>query len=329
MLDQALRVFDLKPDIDLEVMTANQPLPFLTGTLITRIGDIITRTLPEWVIVQGDTTTTLAAGIAAYLCRCKLAHVEAGLRSHNKYSPFPEELNRRLCSSIADLHFAPTPMARQNLLREGIEECAIKVTGNTGIDALLWAVEKINQGEGPNATFDCPAHKRIVLVTVHRRESFGSPLDAICGAISDLAEFYDATLHFVVPVHRNPRVKGTIEKALSRLKNVALLQPLEYLPLVRLMIASHLILTDSGGIQEEAPTLGKPVLVLRDVTERPEGISAGGAKLIGTDRHSIVEETKYVLDNEDVYRRMGMSRNPYGDGTASAQILRELLRWRE
>jgi UDP-N-acetylglucosamine 2-epimerase (non-hydrolysing) len=327
MLDQVMSVFDITPDIDLNLMTHDQSLGALASEAIRRLDDLIRAEQPDWVVVQGDTTTTFATSVATYFNRTKLAHIEAGLRTYDKYSPFPEELNRRLCSSIADLHFAPTERAAENLRRENISSSAIHITGNTVVDAVNWAVRQ------PHGSTFCDrllselrtSQCRLILVTLHRRESFGPKLENICLALKDLAEQCAGSAHILLPVHLNPNVSKPVRRILSDVSSVTLATPLDYLPLIHLLKASYLVLTDSGGIQEEAPSFGKPVLVLRDVTERPEGVLAGVAKLVGADRHRIVSEAIELLQNPVAYKSMAMAQNPYGDGHASERILQAIL----
>jgi UDP-N-acetylglucosamine 2-epimerase (non-hydrolysing) len=323
MLDQVLSLFAITPDYDLNLMTADQTLAQLTASALTQLDQVLAREKPDWVLVQGDTTTALTGALAAFYQRVKVAHVEAGLRTGDKSQPFPEEINRVLADAICDLHFAPTAAARDHLLREGIRDQSIVVTGNTVIDALLdIAARDYDWQIGELASV--PHDKRLVLVTAHRRENFGQPLENICAALRELAaRFPDA--QFVYPVHLNPNVQRVVHQTLGNLRNVTLLPPLEYLPLVQLLRQATLVLTDSGGLQEEAPSLGKPVLVLREVTERPEGIAAGTVKLVGTDTATIVRETAHLLTDQTEYERMARASNPYGDGQASQRILASLL----
>jgi UDP-N-acetylglucosamine 2-epimerase (non-hydrolysing) len=331
MLDQVLDLFGIKPDYDLNLMTDNQTLADLTSKIISKITEIIILESPDLVLVQGDTTTTFVSSLAAFYQRIRIAHIEAGLRTNNKYSPFPEEINRRLTSHIADIHFAPTEEARNNLVKEGIFKKSIFVTGNTVIDALKWVVSKQKKESEKwqdffilnyNITFsNCT---KTVLVTGHRRESFGQGFKNICSALSILAED-KPTIQIVYPVHLNPNVQKPVYSILGNIKNIHLISPLDYEPFVFLMNKSHLILTDSGGIQEEAPSLGKPVLVMRDITERPEGIEAGTAKMVGTDSKTIVSETEKLLYDKVEYEKMAKSINPYGDGNA-AKIIVNIIR---
>ncbi|MFZ4984952.1 MAG: non-hydrolyzing UDP-N-acetylglucosamine 2-epimerase [Blastocatellia bacterium] len=324
MLDQVLGLFDIVPDYDLDLMRPNQSLAALTGLALERLDKVIGEVKPDWVLTQGDTTTAMVASLAAFYHRVKVGHVEAGLRTWDKYQPFPEEVNRRIADTVADLHFAPTDQSRDNLLREGIPSASIIVTGNTVIDALLdVAARPYDWNSGPLAAV--PRGKRIVLVTAHRRENFGAPLRAICAALRDVASF-SPDLQIVYPVHLNPNVREVVHLELGSLPNVSLLPPLDYLPLVHLMKAAELILTDSGGIQEEAPGLGKPVLVLREVTERPEGVAAGTVRLVGTGRQQIRDETWRLLNDPAAYRNMANAVNPYGDGEASRRIIESIVK---
>jgi UDP-N-acetylglucosamine 2-epimerase (non-hydrolysing) len=324
MLDQVLRVFDIRPNHDLDVMQPNQTLAEVTAHILNRIDPVLATERPDWVLVQGDTTTVMTAALGAFYRRIKVGHVEAGLRTGNLAQPFPEEANRRIASVVTRLHFAPTETARQNLLREGVSDAAIRVTGNTVIDALLTAASmSFDWASGP--LHNVPCDRRILLVTAHRRENFGPPMERICLALRDLAEAYRGDTHIVFPVHRNPNARESVQRVLAGLDNVTLTEPLDYLPLVHLMKRATLVLTDSGGIQEEAPSLGKPVLVLRETTERPEGVAAGVARVVGTDRDEIVRQTRRLLDNQGDYDAMARATNPYGDGRASERIVEALL----
>lgn len=323
MLDQVLALFAIQPDYDLAIMQPNQSLAALTARALTSLDDVLRLEKPDWILVQGDTTTVMTAALAAFYHQVKVGHVEAGLRSFDKYQPFPEEINRRIASSISDLHFAPTALSKQNLLREGVPETNILVTGNTVIDALLQVAPKpYDWDSSPLAVI--PRDKRLILVTAHRRENFGAPLVNICAALRTIAERY-GDVHLVYPVHLNPRVQTVVYESLGNIANITLLPPLEYLPLVQLLKHSYLVVTDSGGIQEEAPGLGKPVLVLREVTERPEGVAAGTVKLVGTDKNNITREIELLLTDKAEYDRMARAVNPYGDGRASARIVTKLL----
>ncbi len=319
MLDQVLRLFDIRPDHDLNLMRENQTLAQITAAVFTGLDPVVRQEAPDWILVQGDTTTVLAAGLVGFYHHVRIGHVEAGLRSGDKYQPFPEEINRRVAGVVADHHFAPTEQAKQNLLREGVPEAAIHVTGNTVIDALHFVAEKpFDITQSPLAVL--PPQKRWVLVTAHRRENFGRPLERICEALRELAQRYAGKVQLIYPVHMNPNVENPVRKMLGRIENITLLPPLEYLPMVHLLKRCELVLTDSGGLQEEAPGLGKPVLVFREVTERPEGIRAGTVRLVGSDTARIVEETSKLLDDRKEYDRMSKAVQPYGDGRAAPRI---------
>lgn len=322
MLDQALDIFDIRPDYDLNLMRPNQTLAQVTAGVLTGLDEVIRQENPDWLLVQGDTTTVMAASLTAYYHRVQVGHVEAGLRTADKYQPFPEEGNRRIADVLADLHFAPTQSNRRNLLREGVSEKSIIVTGNTVIDALLNIAHQVeHQSAGPWGDL---GERRVILVTAHRRENFGQPLAEICAALAQIAHDYAGDVQIVYPVHPNPNVLGPVHATLGDTPGVTLIEALDYRHLVTLMNRAHLVLTDSGGLQEEAPGLGKPVLVLREVTERPEGITAGTVKIVGTDRKRIVEETATLLDDPAAYERMARAVNPYGDGRASARIVAAL-----
>jgi UDP-N-acetylglucosamine 2-epimerase (non-hydrolysing) len=322
MLDQVLDVFAITADHDLEIMTPGQSPAGVAARVLDRLPPLLREIRPDVLLVQGDTMTTFASSFAAYLERIPSCHVEAGLRTGNRYHPFPEEMNRVLTTRLADLHFAPTATARDRLLDEGIPSETVILTGNTVIDALLATVKPDYQFQTPALAALDPA-KRVVLVTTHRRESFGSPLRATCAAIADLvAKFPD--IEVVIPVHPNPQVKGPVEAMLCDTPRVRLIPPVDYVEFVHLMARAHLILTDSGGVQEEAPSLGKPVLVLRDTTERPEGVEAGTAVVVGTDRDRIVETAARLLSSRADYQRMASAVSPYGDGRASERIVASL-----
>jgi UDP-N-acetylglucosamine 2-epimerase (non-hydrolysing) len=321
MLDQVVAHFGIRIAHDLDIMTPGQSLARVTARAVEGVHAFLDRTGPDWVLVQGDTTTTFAAALAAFYARVSVGHVEAGLRTGDPHSPYPEEMNRRLTGALATLHFAPTPAGRDNLLRENVRREDILVTGNTAIDALQMVLSQPRPAALPRLF---PADRRGILVTAHRRESFGAGLRSICAALRCLAARPD--VHFVYPLHPNPNVREVAIDALSGLTNVTLTEPLDYRSFVWAMAESTLILTDSGGIQEEAPSLGKPVLVLRDCTERPEAIAAGVARLVGTDEACIVRETERLLDDEAAYAAMARAVNPYGDGHAAARIGAELLR---
>lgn len=332
MLDQVLDLFDIEPDIDLNIMKENQDLFDLTSAIIARMGAVLREKRPDFVLVHGDTTTTLATSIACFYLNVPVGHVEAGLRTHNLRAPFPEELNRRLTSIVSDLHFVPTQLSRENLLSEKIDESKIHVTGNTVIDALNWMLRKIDKNtsikkdvEGEilrSLPFDYKK-QRFILITGHRRENFGEGFLNICKAISELARDHQ-DIHFVYPVHLNPNVQQPVFEVLSGHDNVHLIAPLNYAPFVYLLRSAWLVLTDSGGIQEEAPSLGVPVLVMRDVTERPEAVEAGTVRLVGASRSAIVNAIKRLLSDADEYRQMSGAHNPYGDGQASSRIVNKI-----
>lgn len=320
LLDQVLRTFRIRPDYDLGIMAPDQGLSEVAARVLGGLDGVLAEFGPDWVVVQGDTTTTLAGALAGFHRGARVAHVEAGLRTPDRRLPFPEEMNRRLVATLADFHFAPTEAARRHLLAEGVDDGAIAVTGNTSIDALLCVA-----GRGAPADPLAADQRRLVLVTAHRRESFGAPLRAVCDAIRRLARAR-ADIRFVYPVHPNPDVVGPVHRALGDLANVSLTEPLEYVALVHLLQRSYLVLTDSGGLQEEAPSLGKPVLVLRDVTERPEAVEAGTARLVGTEPDVICAWVERLLDDPVTYAAMARAVNPYGDGQAALRIVRRLLR---
>lgn len=329
MLDQVLALFDIVPDYDLDVMRPGQDLSAITTTILERVSSVYTEFKPDYVLVHGDTSTTFAAALGAYYQQIPIGHVEAGLRTGDLYSPWPEEGNRRLTGALAALHFAPTEASRDNLLGENVADQRITVTGNTVIDALLSVRDKLatspalRQAQASRFGF-LRDGARMVLITGHRRENFGDGFERICTALQRLAEQYPA-VDFVYPVHLNPQVQQPVNRLLSGLANVHLIEPQEYLPFVFLMTRSSLILTDSGGIQEEAPSLGKPVLVMRDTTERPEAVSAGTVQLVGTDVGRIIAKVTLLLDDEAAYRQMSVAHNPYGDGLASERIVAALI----
>jgi UDP-N-acetylglucosamine 2-epimerase (non-hydrolysing) len=322
MLDQVLGVFGLRADHDLDLMTPGQTPTEIVARVLQRLPALLREVRPDVLLVQGDTMTTFAAAFAAYLERIPTGHVEAGLRTGNPYQPFPEEMNRVLTTRLAALHFAPTAKARDQLLAEGMPARDVYLTGNTVIDALLRTVRPGYHFRTPSLAALDPS-RRVVLVTTHRRESFGAPLRAVCAAIRDLAERF-SDLQFVLPVHPNPEVKGTVSSLLCDLPGMHLIEPVDYVEFVHLMDRAYLVLTDSGGVQEEAPSLGKPVLVLRDVTERPEGVTAGTAVVVGTDRERIVATASELLTSREAYERMANAVNPYGDGRASERIVAAL-----
>ena len=319
MLDQVMQAFDVSYDTDLNIMQQGQTLTQVTTRALQGLEGVLKEVQPDIVLAQGDTTTVLAASLAAAYAQIAFGHVEAGLRTDNKFDPFPEELNRRLTTQITDLHFAPTDQSKANLLREGVPESAIYLTGNTVIDALLQVTNGGQKARDDNG-------KRMILVTTHRRENLGEPLRNIVGALSDILEkFEDA--HVVYPMHKNPAVREVVRAELGDNPRVELIEPLDYLPFVRAMERAHLILTDSGGVQEEAPALGIPVLVLRRTTERPEGVTAGTANLIGTQREDIVAAASQLLSDENAYAAMSHAANPYGDGKAGERIAQAMLHW--
>ncbi len=322
MLDQVLKLFGIVPDHDLNLMRKDQTLPLLAASVFRKLAPILQSERPDWVVIQGDTTTAAIAALGAFYHRCRIAHVEAGLRSHDKWQPFPEEMNRRIAGVVADIHFAPTEQSRQNLLQEGVPESCVMVTGNTIIDALQriralpWNPRSLH---GTPRFLKPSSTGKMILVTLHRRENFGEPMIRICGALRTLAERY-TDVEFVYPVHRNPHVWQPVHSLLGGIANVSLLPPVDYLTLVHLMMRSYIVLTDSGGIQEEAPSLGVPALVLREVTERPEGVDSGNVKLVGSDAQRIVRETSRLLDDPGEHQRMARAVNPYGDGHAAERI---------
>ena len=329
MLDQVLEIFDIRPDYDLNIMKEGQDLTDVTTAILNGIKPVYAQEKPDVVLVHGDTATTFAASVAAYYQKIPVAHVEAGLRTGDIYSPWPEEGNRMLTGVLANYHFAPTDWSRQNLLKENINAETIFVTGNTVIDALLWVAKKIDRDDKLHAEVESKlplldSNKRMVLVTGHRRENFGQSFDDICHAIKELSLRDDVEV--VYPVHLNPNVREPVNRILSGISNVHLIEPLDYLPFIALMKKAAVILTDSGGIQEEAPSLGKPVLVMRDTTERPEAVSAGTVKLVGTNSDVIVREVTRLLDNQEDYLEMSFAHNPYGDGHACKKIISALLK---
>jgi len=327
MLDQVLELFDITPDYDLDIMKPGQDLFDVTSKVLLGIKEILQSVNPDIVLVHGDTTTSMAVAMAAFYLRIPVGHVEAGLRTYDINSPFPEEFNRQLTSKITEIHFAPTEIARQNLLDERVPDSQIFVTGNTVIDALLSMVEKARAVNFSDSVLeDAPFLKqaksdvpRIVLVTGHRRENFGQGFEEICHALYDIAS-KNPDIKIIYPVHLNPNVREPVNRILSNIDNVHLVEPMEYLTFIKLMDLSYLILTDSGGIQEEAPSLGKPVLVMRDATERPEAVEAGTVKLVGTNKKTIVAMVNQLLENKELYTKMSRAHNPYGDGNASHAI---------
>jgi len=332
MLDQVLSLFNLKPDYDLDIMKSGQDLTDVTSSILKGMRNVLTEFRPDVVLVHGDTATTLAASLAAYYQQIPVAHVEAGLRTGNLYSPWPEEANRKLTGALATVHFAPTQTSADNLKREGIAEQAIHITGNTVIDALFEIVNKLDTDgqlyKGLALKFPfLKEGKKLILVTGHRRESFGGGFERICEALAQTARQHP-DVQIVYPVHLNPNVQQPVNQLLKGIANIHLIEPLDYLPFVYLMNRSEIILTDSGGIQEEAPSLGKPVLVMRDSTERPEAVAAGTVKLVGTNTITITNELNELLINPEAYEAMSRAHNPYGDGKASDRIIELLARFR-
>jgi len=323
MLDQVLNLFEIQPDYDLDLMRDNQSLAQLSANIFTHLDPVLDDFKPDWVLAQGDTTTVAITSLLSYFRRIKFGHVEAGLRTHDKWQPFPEEVNRRIAGVTADMHFAPTEWSRNNLLREGVEESLIKVTGNTVIDALQFVSKQPEPEEIRQLVKEKLASSRLILVTAHRRENFGLPMEGICLALKELAQ--EEGVEIVYPVHLNPNVQEPVNRILKGVDHITLLPPLDYLPLVHLMKHATIILTDSGGIQEEAPAFGVPTLVLRDVTERPEGVQAGTLKLVGTETSHIVQEAKRLLYDKSAHAQMAKAANPYGDGHAAEKIIHALL----
>ena len=329
MLDQVLRVFDIRADIDLNLMKAGQDLFDITSSVMLGMREVLAIHRPDVLLVHGDTTTTLASSIAAFYSNIHIGHIEAGLRTHDLYAPFPEEFNRQVASKVAKWHFSPTSTSCENLLDEGVSESQITVTGNTVIDALFWVLNRINSDAQRQTQIEAFLNEhlsfswkidRFVLITGHRRENFGDGFMQICEALKELAIRYP-DVHFVYPVHLNPNVQEPVNSILLGLSNVHLITPLDYEPFVYLLKHCYLVLTDSGGIQEEAPSLGKPVLVMRDVTERPEAVDAGTVRLVGANRERIIHNVSELLDNQITYKKMSLSHNPYGDGNACKKII--------
>jgi UDP-N-acetylglucosamine 2-epimerase (non-hydrolysing) len=319
MLDQMLRIFGIEPDVDLDIMRPQQRLSELTAELMRGLGDVLAQVRPDWVVVQGDTSTTMCGALAAFYESVPVAHVEAGLRSGDRFSPFPEEVNRGVVARVADVHFCPTRRSADNLIRESVPERDVLVTGNTVIDALLWAVDHARLIDPPVPRMR-PCR---ILLTLHRRESHGEATRSVCAAIRRLVRRGD--VEFVFPVHRSPIVRDVVEAELDGLEGVHLCEPLDYLSLVHVLDSCDVVLTDSGGLQEEAPAFGKPVLVLRDTTERPEAVEAGVARLVGTDAHAIVASVEALLDDPVAYAHMAHPENPFGDGRAAERIVQELV----
>lgn len=343
MLHQVLSLFEIIPDYDLDIMKAGQDLYDITSRVLLGMRDVLEEVKPDLVFVHGDTTTSTTAALAAFYQKIPVAHIEAGLRTNDKYSPWPEEMNRQLTGRLASIHFAPTVLSRSNLLSEGIPSSSVFVTGNTVIDALHWVISKLKQNNDLQNTvlenleaFGLKKdvvqswtnnERKLVLITGHRRENFGQGFINICEAIKELAATYPK-VDFVYPMHLNPNVRGAIAEVFNfsnenekTLENTLFIEPLEYLPFIYLLNLAYIVLTDSGGIQEEAPGLGKPVLVMRNTTERPEAVVAGTVKLVGTDKFKIIEEVTGLLENQEIYQKMAISKNPYGDGTASKKIV--------
>lgn len=324
MLDGVLNLFQITADFNLQVMEANQDLSGLTAKILIGLAEILKSYKPDLILVHGDTTTTLAASLSAYYHKIPVAHVEAGLRSGDMYSPWPEEANRKLASSLASIHFAPTELSQMNLIKEGVNPDTIYLTGNTVVDALYSMIRKIEiQPEiGHELIQKLPflaSDQKIILVTGHRRENFGQGFENICYALHEIACSFPE-VHIIYPVHLNPSVRQPVNKLLGSINNIHLIEPVDYLPFVYLMKSAYLILTDSGGIQEEAPSLGKPILVMRETTERPEALNAGTVKLVGTDIERIISHVTELLTNDEVYQKMSEVKNPYGDGHAAARI---------
>ncbi len=324
MLDQVLDLFAIHPDYDLNLMENRQSLTRIASNVLTQIDSIIEIENPDWILVQGDTTSAMAAALAAYFHRVRVGHIEAGLRTWDKFRPFPEEINRRVVDIIADLYFAPTDWARNNLLREGVAEASVFVTGNTVVDALFEIASRPHSFQQDWSSI-ISTGRRLVLVTAHRRESFGEPFRELCLALREIALTYPEDVQLIFPVHLNPNVRAPVYEILANVPNILLLPPLDYMSLVHLLKRAYVVLTDSGGIQEEAPSFGVPVLIMRDVTERPEGIEAGVARLVGTRRDNIVAETRQLLDDQRVYQQMAQAKNPYGDGKAASRVVHAML----
>ena len=320
MLDQVLKLFNIRPDFDLNIMSEGQTLFDITSRALLGLDKVLTQAKPDVILVHGDTTTTFAGALAAYYHQIEVGHVEAGLRTQNKFSPYPEEMNRRLTGALADLNFAPTPTAKENLLRENVDADKIFVTGNTVIDALYQTVREDFEFKHVDAS------KRVILVTTHRRENLGEPMRQVYKALKSLVEEF-SDIEIIFPVHKNPKVREVVNEELGGLERICLIDPLDYEPFANLMNRATLILTDSGGVQEEAPALGKPVLVLRDTTERPEAVDAGTVKLIGTNQDKVYGAAKLLLTDEAEYKKMAEARSPYGDGHAAERIVKALL-WR-
>lgn len=332
MLDQVLDAFQVVPDYDLNLMQPDQSLAHITASILQNLEPVLKHVKPDWVLIQGDTTTVMAASILCYYNRIKIGHVEAGLRTGDKWQPFPEEINRKIAGVVADLHLAPTEHSRQNLLHEGVNPDRIVVTGNPAIDALRIITSQPVPLEVNKLLSDLDIYengKQLILITAHRRENFGKPLEDICAAIKFLAIKYKDQYQFLYPVHLNPHVQEPVYQLLSNVSNITLIPPLDYLPMVHLLKKAKLVLTDSGGIQEEAAGLGKPTLVMREVTERPEGVSAGILRLVGTDPKRIITNTIQLLEDEQAYQMMARANNPFGDGYAAEKIIKAVLDFKD
>jgi UDP-N-acetylglucosamine 2-epimerase (non-hydrolysing) len=332
MMDQVLNIFDINPTYDLNIMKPGQDLYDITTKILIGMKKVLNECSPDMVLVHGDTSTTMATAISAFYAGIPIGHVEAGLRTFNMKAPFPEEFNRKITAAITDIHFAPTKKAYQNLIQEGVKEDSILITGNTVIDALYLALDKAKKLKFPDTLIeDCPflldtKDNKLILITGHRRENFGDGFEQICKGIAQAATKYPE-INFIYPVHLNPNVQEPVKRILSSFKNIFLVEPLDYLPFIKLMDKSYFILTDSGGIQEEAPSLGKPVLVMRDETERPEGVSAGTVKLVGTEHQQIFSNIELLIENEEIYIQMSQAHNPFGNGTACLKIDEHLRRF--
>jgi len=331
MLDQVLEIFNITPDHDLNLMRPNQSLAEMTASIFTHLDPVLRSLQPDWILVQGDTTTVMVASMLGYYNRIRVGHVEAGLRTGDRWQPFPEEIFRRVAGVVADLHLAPTEHSRRNLLGEGVPDWRICVTGNPAIDALREITARPEPAEVGQllAEKGIADSRRLILVTAHRRENFGQPIEDICAALRILAEKYGDRTHLIYPVHLNPNIQEPVHRLLDGIENLTLLPPLDYLPMVHLMRHAALVLTDSGGIQEEATGLGIPTLVLRETTERPEGVEAGVLKLVGTRTDTIVREASRLLDDDRAYQAMAHAANPFGDGHAAERIVQALLAFRE
>lgn len=324
MLDQVLEIFDIKPDYDLDIMQKKQTLSSITAKAITGLDDVLDKEKPDMILVHGDTSTTFCGALTAFYHQVKVGHVEAGLRTYDKYQPFPEEVNRCLTSVLTDLHFAPTPLAKENLLRENVTSEGIYVTGNTVIDALSHTIDKdykFNLDELNHIDFD---NKRVIVMTAHRRENLGEPLEDICKGVKKILDEFD-DVEIVYPVHKNPAVVNTVHSILGDIDRVHLIEPVDLSDMHNMMSRCYMVFTDSGGLQEEVPSMGKPVLVLRNVTERPEGVVAGTLKLVGTDSNRIYTYAKELLNNTEAYAKMSNAKNPFGDGMASRRIVENIL----